>query len=266
MTTQKQTTLKELLPEHLGNRQTVRDNSSRAEDIVRIELSKIIVRPGFNVRTDYGDIGGLALSILHNGQTDPGRVDVLENGTFMLVDGHRRFEALKVLAKQGHEGLFRAFVNNSKTTEEQRILQMFTSQDNKQLLAHECAELIKRLMNLGYTQAQVAEKIGKSASYVSQMLDFANESPDIKNEVAAGNISVNTVSKLRKNIPSQTERSAAVKEAVAKSGGKKVTAESIVDTKGQKAENIVAAIEKHVGHDLFGDLRPGVVSTVKKHL
>lgn len=188
--TQKQTTLKELLPSDLGNRETVRNNSSRAEDIVRIEISKIVIRPGFNVRTDYGDIEGLALSILHNGQTDPGRVDVLENGTFMLVDGHRRFEALKLLAKQGHEGLFRAFVNNS----------------------------------------------------------------------------VSTVSQLRKVIPSQTERSAAVKEAVANSGGKKVKIESIIDTKGQKAESIVAAIEKHVGHDLFGDLRQGVVATVKNNL
>jgi ParB-like chromosome segregation protein Spo0J len=87
----------ELTADQMGNRNIVRDNTQRGEEIVKIELDKIIIREGFNVREDYGDLQELAYSILGNGQTVPGRVDVLADGTFLLVDGHRRFKALCLL-------------------------------------------------------------------------------------------------------------------------------------------------------------------------
>jgi len=89
--------IKELTKSNLGNVQTIRDNSTRGEEVVKIELDKIILREGFNVREDMGDLEGLAQSILENGQTIAGRVDVLVDGTFALVDGHRRFAACKLL-------------------------------------------------------------------------------------------------------------------------------------------------------------------------
>ena len=116
----------------------------------------------------------------------------------------------------GEKPLFKAIVNNSKTTEEQRILQMFTTQDNKPLDPVEVAELISRLINLGHNQSDIAKKIGKTPAYVSQMLSFANESPIIKKEVKKGNIKVSTVLKLQKDIPSQQKRVEAVQQAVSK--------------------------------------------------
>ena len=139
----------ELTQEMLANTTTIRENSTRGEDIVKIALNKIVVRDGFNVREDYGDIEGLAYSMIENGQLLPGRVDALADGTFCLTDGHRRFKAMQKLAELGHEPLFKAVVNSKKTTEEQRILQMFATQDNKPLNPNEVAELINRLINLG---------------------------------------------------------------------------------------------------------------------
>lgn len=205
----------ELTTAHLGNRETVRQNTQRGEEVVKIAIDKIQIREGFNVRQDYGDLESLALSILENGQTVPGRVDVLNDGTFLLTDGHRRYKALCLLVDMGHdEPLFKAIVNTTKTTEEQRILQMFTTQDNKQLAPHEIAELIKRLINLGYNQSDIAKKIGKTPGYVSQMLSYANESPIIKEHVRNGNINVSTVVKLQKDIPTQSERIEAVNKAI----------------------------------------------------
>jgi len=224
----------------LGNRETVRVNSSRADESVKIELSKIIVKPGFNVRQDMGDVKSLAASILENGQSLPGRVDVLEDGTFILIDGHRRFEALKLIEQQGHECFFKAFVNNSKTTDEQRILQMFTTQDSKPLESHEVAELIQRLMNLGHTQKSVAQKIGKSQSYVSQMLDYASESPTIKKQVVNGSMTVSDAVKLKKQIPDQKERTERVKELSNK--GESVSNTLKADKKREKAQIIASDI------------------------
>ena len=224
--------VQEITKDQLGTRQTARANAQLGEQLINIELSKIVVRENFNVRVDYGDIEGLAQSILENGQTLPGRVDVMADGSFTLTDGHRRFKAFQLLAEQGHEGLFKAILNGSKTTEEQRILQMFTTQDNKGLEPHEVAELINRLVNLGHTQSSVAKKIGKTPAYISQMLSFANEAPSIKEEVKKGNLSVSSVLKLQKDIPQQTDRIEAVKQAASTTDGKI----SIAAVKGKTAK------------------------------
>lgn len=240
----------ELTPSVMGNREIIRQNTQRGEEVVKIELSKIVIRDNFNVREDYGDVQSLAYSILENGQTVPGRVDVLNDGTFVLTDGHRRFKALQILAQMGNEPFFKAIVNNTKTTEEQRILQMFTSQDNKPLQPHEIAELINRLINIGYTQVAVAKKIGKTAGYVSQMLQFAHESPVIKEHVKNGNINVSTVLKLQKDIPVQSERVEAVKKAVtSKKNGQTVT---IADVKGKSVKELKEEKFTEVANQIIG--------------
>lgn len=239
----------ELTADQMGNRETVRQNTQRGEEVVKIELSKIVIREGFNVRQDYGDLNELAYSILENGQTVPGRVDVLNDGTFMLTDGHRRYKALNLLVDMGHdEPMFKAIVNNTKTTEEQRILQMFTTQDNKPLAPHEIAELIQRLINLGYNQTSVAKKIGKTPSYISQMLSYATESPVIKEHVNNGHLNVSTALKLQKEIPVQSERVAAVnravndkKETANNSKEKKTVTVSVKEVTGKDEDNLSKA-------------------------
>jgi ParB/RepB/Spo0J family partition protein len=226
------------LPE-LGNEQVRRENSSKVGEIVRIALNKIVIREGFNVREDMGELEELSKSILNNGQSMPGRVDVADDGTFILVDGHRRFSALKLLEADGHEPYFLAIVNGKRTTEEQRILQMFTTQDNKPLTAPEVAELILRLVNLGHDQLSVANKIGKTPAYVSQMLGFANETPEIKNLVKEGKVKVSTVFNVKRTIKNQAERTQVIKDAVASNTtGKAVTTEAITGNTEKKINAI----------------------------
>jgi ParB/RepB/Spo0J family partition protein len=247
----------ELTTDNLGNREIQRANSKNADTVVKIDLDKIVIREGFNVRKDYGNLDELAASILENGQTSPGRVDVLKNGTFALTDGERRYRACCLLAEQGHEVLFKALVNIAQTTEEQRILQMFTTQDNKPLLPHEIAELIKRLINLGHSQVSVAKKISKTPAYISQMLQYANEAPAIKEKVEAGEMKVSTVLQLRKEIPSQQERINAVKNAENNSTpGRSMKAKDVTGTSKHetKIKNCARAIQEHFyqegGHTL----------------
>lgn len=253
-----QLTIPELTSEMIGNRNVIRDNTQRGEEIVKIDITKIVVRENFNVRQEYGDIQSLANSILENGQSMPGRVDVLNDGTFLLVDGHRRYMALKLLAEGGSECFFKAIVNTAKTTEEQRILQMFTTQDNEQLKPNEVAELIKRLVNLGNQQVTIAKKIGKTPAYVSQMMSFANESQSIKDEVTKGNITVSTVLKLQKEIPIESERVSAISNAVYHKtetmDDRAVTVQIVTgkDRKKEKATEIATAIaEQYAMEDSF---------------
>jgi ParB/RepB/Spo0J family partition protein len=241
---------KELTPDMMGNRSTVRDYSLAFEDIRKIPLENIIIREGFNVRHDYGDIRSLANSILENGQSQPGRVDVLANGTFTLTDGHRRFEALKLLASEGHECYFMAVVNKTKTTDEQRIFQMFTTQDSKHLEPIEVAEIFARLSNLGLKQKDIAKKTGKTNTYVSQMLALSTEPVEIKEAISSGKLKVATAQKLRKAIPSDKERTAAVKSAISRNTNPisenaksvEVSKDLLKHEKEKKAKKIVKAI------------------------
>ena len=206
----------ELTAAELGNRDTIRANTQRGEEVIRIPLDKIVVREGFNCRQDYGDIDGLALSIIENGQTVAGRVDVLQNGTFMLTDGHRRFKACQQIAAMGEEITFKAIVNDKKMTEAERIIQMFTTQDNKQLEAAEQAELVSRYMRLtGCTQAAAAKKLGKTDAHISHLLNYSKENEQIKQHVADGHITVSEVVKIKNTIHSETERVNLINKAVA---------------------------------------------------
>lgn len=270
----------ELRPEMLASTATIRENSTRAEEIVKISLDKIVVRDNFNVRSEFGDIEALAYSMIENGQIVPGRVDALADGTFCLIDGHRRFKAMQLLVDMGHEPLFKAIVNTKKTTEEQRILQMFATQDNKPLLPNEVAELINRLINLGYNQTEVAKKLGRTGAYISQMLNYVTESPLIKQEVNEGNITVAAVLDLQKKIPNSTERLEAIKTAVskkkedAKSNGKDtkkpapVSANEVIGKKdkGAIAIQIAKEIAKTYSAELERSDLKAMVAIIKPYL
>lgn len=234
--------MKEITKNDLASKDVIRENSKRGEEVVKIELAKVKIREGFNVRTDYGDVESLSKSILENGQITPARVDAMADGTFILTDGHRRFEALKLAKEQGQEEVFlKAIINSTRTTEEQRIVQMFTTQDNKPLTPLEISELIKRLINLGHDQTSVAKKIGKSVPYVSNMLTVANERQEIKQMLSEGTISVNTIVSAKREIPVESERVVKIKEAVAKKG-KKVKAEDVTNKKAKNREVIADKI------------------------
>lgn len=228
----------EFTKEDMGNRDTIRNYSKNSETIAKISLDNLFIRDNFNFRTEeeYGDLEALAEQILSFGQLQPGRVDVLNDGKFVIVDGHRRYRALLILENRGYDDIcFLAIVNKVATTEDDRIFQMFITQDNEKLNPVSIARLIRQLVNLNHPQTEIAKKIGKPDSYVSNMLSFEKESPIIKQHVLDGKIAVNTVLQAQRDIPSQTERTKKINEAVEEKAtqtdntksGKRVTIEEI---------------------------------------
>lgn len=230
----------ELTIESLGNRETVRANTQRGEEIVKIPLNKVVIRKDFNVREDYGDIASLSQSIKYNGQLHPGRVDVLKNGTFVITAGHRRFAAIKLLNDPAI--FFKAIVNGKDITEEDRLVLMFTDQDQKHLEPNEAAVIIQRLLNLGKTQGEIAMRIGRSQSYISQMIQFSREDKEVKDLVKSGKASISTVLKAKKEIKNKSERTEKIKTAAAKTGKitlENLTGESERDKKIKKLADLI---------------------------
>lgn len=216
---------KEFSKDQLATRDTMRANSKLHNEEIRIiPLSQIVTRESskgdrFNVREveNYGDLNELAKSIRKNGQIQPGRVMALSSGSFAMIVGHRRLEALRIIEDEDRkECFFKAVVNPNKTTEVEMLLQSFLTQQEKALEQHEVAELFTRLLNSGMTQVQIAEATGKTPAYISQMISFAKEPDEIKEMVKFGRLTVNNSLKLKSQIPNVPDRIAAVKTAAEK--------------------------------------------------
>ncbi len=208
----------ELFPStEIGTRDHIRANSKRGAEIIRIPLDKIVIIKNFNKRKrdNFGDIESLAKSILENGQIMPGLVDVLKNGTFAVVDGHRRVEAHFLCKEWGHETFFEAKVNHNKTTEVDRIFMMFLSQDNQPLTLMEQAELITDLMQKHHmTVDEIRQKLGgKTKQWIYGLLKLNGIEEDMKEQVESGKLAATSALAIQNAIPDREQRRAALERA-----------------------------------------------------
>lgn len=140
-------------------------------DLPKVPFNLLVVREGFNIRKDMGDIEELANSIQENGVRVPLR-GYKEKGKdeYIVVDGHRRYEACKLVVERTGEMIKIPMVlEPQKYSDELRILDMFITNDGKQLTVLEKAEGVGRMINFGWKPADIARKIGKSASYISRL-------------------------------------------------------------------------------------------------
>ena len=132
------------------------------------------------------------------------------------------------------------FINGKKTTEEERIISVFTSNDNEKLTAVEVATILKRLANMGYNDEEIARKIGKSVWYVQDHLIISNSDTEIQEAISSGNISATSVVKAKKKGLSQDEIKETIKKA--KTSGKSV-----------KNKDIDKAVARKKARDLFAN-------------
>lgn len=222
----KEISIKELTSEQTATGKDVREHLTRGKETFKVDFDKIKVRKGWNVRTDYGDIDGLAASILENGLQNPLKGDLLPDGTFVLSDGHRRHKAIELLNKTGSDyGKVDVVLNAAKATDESRLIQMWVANDSKELTAIEKAEVCKRLTNLGYKPQDIAQKFGISRMQVDNYLTMAGLSIEEKQAIQEGTIKPTAAVKLAKKVKSADERKKIIKSA--KESGKTVKQKNI---------------------------------------
>lgn len=166
--------------------------SEGVRDLYMIDPRIIQVKDGFNVRIDYGNIDELKESIRENGLKIPLRV-YKEDSNIFLTDGHRRLRAINLLLDEGEDIKSVPCISEPKNySEEQRIFDIFLTGDSKALDDIERGILFQRLVDRGYTQAEIAKKIGRSQMYVSNAIAATNLPKLVKNAVASGEIAVST--------------------------------------------------------------------------
>lgn len=154
-------------------------------DAVDIAADQIKTNPK-QPRKHFADdkLAELALSIEKHGVLQPLIVRPVADG-FELVAGERRLRAAKMAGVERVPVVVRQL--SERETMEIALIENLQREDLNPL---EEAEAYARLMDeFGYTQEQLAERVGKSRSAVANTLRLMTLHADVRREVAAGRLS-----------------------------------------------------------------------------
>lgn len=154
---------------------------------MRIPLDMIEVNPN-QPRKDFDEtaLSELAASIKIHNIIQPLTVTVQPNGKYKLIAGERRFRASKIAGLKDVPVYVRE-ANDNQLLE----LALLENLQRENLNAIEIALSYKRLMDdLDYTQEQVAERMGKERSTVTNYVRLLKLPPDIQVAVRNGTISM----------------------------------------------------------------------------
>ncbi|MFI0487480.1 ParB/RepB/Spo0J family partition protein [Actinomadura sp. 9N215] len=198
----------------------------------------------FNPRTDLGDLQETADSLLEKGQIQPltiitrqafldahpDRAAALGAASFVVLDGNRRLAAARLA---GVDEL-RVDVNDSLASSAADMLEsaLVANLHREDLTPLEEAETLAELVKVYGSQRQVARRIGKSHVWVHQRLTLLNLKPELRDELKAGNLTVEdarTIGKLPQEEQTEASRTAKASRSarVPRPRGKAATATKV---------------------------------------
>lgn len=168
-----------------GNLKT--DVVERTTTAARVPLDQIEINPK-QPRRDFDEtaLSELAASVKMHDIIQPLTVSKMPNGKYRLIAGERRFRASKIAGLKDVPVYIRQ-VNDTELLE----LALLENLQREDLNAIEIALSYKRLMDeLDYTQEQVAERMGKERSTVTNYIRLLKLPPDIQVAVRTSVISM----------------------------------------------------------------------------
>ena len=159
----------------------------KSTGINRISLDQIEINPK-QPRKDFDEtaLSELAASLKLHDIIQPLTVSKLPSGKFRLIAGERRFRAAKIAGLKDVP----VYVRQANDTELLELA-LLENLQRENLNAIEIALSYKRLMDeLEYTQEQVAERMGKERSTVTNYIRLLKLPPDIQIAVRTGIITM----------------------------------------------------------------------------
>ena len=164
------------------------------KDIIEINLSELKRNP-YQPRKKFDEskLEELALSIKEHGVFQPIIVKKSIKGYYIIV-GERRAKASKMAGKSTIPAIIRDF-----TDSEMMEIALLENIQREDLSAIEEAEAYKNIIDaLGLTQEELAKKIGKSRSYITNMLGLLELPSSVKQMIQEDKISMSHARALSK--------------------------------------------------------------------
>lgn len=218
---------------------SIKTESIGRKDLFLIEPSKIVEKPGWNVRDNSPElethIEELAGSISEIGVQQPLTV-YMENDVIYLSDGHCRLAAVNRAISRGAEiKSVPCRVEERYSNEADRVLAMIVRNSGKSLTPLEKSKVVKQLLNFGWKREEIASKTGLSNVYIGQLLEMQTMPEDLKSMVTSGNVSASTaLNEFKSSGHAAVDK---ISEAVKKGG--KVTKKKLQSNPERKALNVI---------------------------
>lgn len=170
-------------------------NKTTKTDIYKIDPRNIVVKDGFNSRTDFGDIQELADSIkASNGPIKAISVVPFkdENGEekYRLVDGERRYRAVMLLIEQGFDiPRIKAEFVPKNTTDIDLLVNQLQSNEGKAFNEYELGQAYKKFEDMGLSHKEISEKLGVARWKVDCFLKHLTRDERVQSLLKDGKIS-----------------------------------------------------------------------------
>lgn len=159
--------------------------SNSDEKVMQIKLDDISANPDQpRRRFDEGKLKELAASIKEQGVLQPILVRPQEKGKYEIVAGERRFRAAKMAGLKTIPAIVKELAD--EVTLEVALIENIQRQELNPL--EEAGSYRELIDNYGYTQAKLAEKLGKSRVYVANTLRLLALPTEIKIQIAKGSL------------------------------------------------------------------------------
>ncbi|MCL0312748.1 ParB/RepB/Spo0J family partition protein [Apilactobacillus sp. TMW 2.2459] len=164
-------------------------NADEKEQVVDLSLSKLHANP-FQPRNEFDTdaLNDLAESIKKSGVFQPiiVRVDKTNTNAYQILAGERRFRASKLAGKDSIPAIIRTI-----SDEQMMEIAILENLQREDLSSMEEAEAYASLMdNLHLTQAQVAQRLGKSRPYIANYLRLLKLPYEVQELLKANKLSM----------------------------------------------------------------------------
>ncbi len=197
-------------------------------DVYRLDPRLLHVKPGWNCRdldTEQAkaELAELAASIAQVGVKQALTVQ-WEDGKTFITDGHRRYYATMRAIENGAEiKTVPVQTEDRYSSEADRVFSQIVRNSGKPLLPIEQARVFKRLIDLGWTEKDIAEKSGLGRQWVTDLLGLQAAPEAVTGLVKTGQVAASLAMKaMRQNKGDAGKAAADLTQAVetAKAEGK----------------------------------------------
>jgi len=201
------------------------------------------VEEGFNARPLNADhVAEMSLA-LRNGAIFPPLEVRVDGGHILIVDGHHRHAAALDAIAKGFD-IKTLDVRHFRGNDADRVAHMITSASGLALTPLQLGVQYRKLIGFGWTEAQIANRRGKSGQHVKDMIQLAEANSDVHQAINAGQITGTAALKMVKQHGSKA--GAVIQEGLehAKAEGKdKVTPRALARSSGPRkpADKFLAA-------------------------
>lgn len=224
-----------------------------AEDKTNADVSKVTsfavsphaleVEEGFNARPlNMAHVAEMSLAWRSGAVFPPLEVRV-EDGRILIVDGHHRYAAALDAISKGAD-IKSVDVRQFRGNDADRVAHMITSAGGLPLTPLQLGIQYRKLIGFGWTEKQVAARVGKSVEHVKNMVLLGEANSDVHQAVNAGEISGTAAVAMVKEHGSKAGKviQASLQEARA-DGKTKVTPRLLAKQRTAGAPKLKVAIE-----------------------